>query len=294
MTPEALEFSIVIPTYNRPQRLSDCLKALSQLDYPRDRFEVIVVDDGSSTDLLPVVLPFQSRLHLTLLKQSNAGPAAARNTGAAIASGQCLVFTDDDCMPKPNWLSALSDSFATSPHCLVGGQTLNALLNNTYSTTSQLLIDYLYQYYNSERQCAHFFASNNFALPTELFQKLGGFDTTFPLAAGEDREFCDRWLQAGYTMTYAPNAQILHAHHLTLRTFWKQHFNYGRGAFYFHELRAQRNQQQMKVEPFSFYTNLLTYPLQRVQPLQALGSVVLLLISQAANVLGFFWQQKQA
>jgi GT2 family glycosyltransferase len=289
------QFSIVIPTYNRPDRLRNCLKAIAQVDYPRENFEVIVVDDGSKMLLNSVIEPFQSELSLTLLRQENAGPASARNAGAAIARGQFLVFTDDDCVPTSHWLKALDEQFQKTPDALVGGHTLNALPENIYSTASQLLIDYLYEHYNNRATTANFFASNNFALPIQNFQNIGGFDTTFPLAAGEDREFCDRWLYAGYTMSYAPEAQVFHAHHLTLRSFWKQHFNYGRGAFYFHQLRAQRSQQQIEVEPLSFYFNLLTYPSrQSIQPLLALGAMMLLFTSQVANVAGFFWQQNRA
>ena len=80
-------FSIVIPTYNRPTRLSACLAAMSQLDYPRDRFEVVVVDDGSPTPMDAVVQPLRSQLNISLIRQSNAGPAAARNVGAQKGKG---------------------------------------------------------------------------------------------------------------------------------------------------------------------------------------------------------------
>jgi GT2 family glycosyltransferase len=283
---QSLLFSVVIPTYNRPDRLCTCLQALSQLDYPGDRFEV------SITPLTSVVEPFQTQIHLTLLHQANAGPAAARNRGAAIARGEFLVFTDDDCAPHPDWLRELEAQVQKSPQSLIGGYTVNALAKNIYSTASQLLIDYLYTYYNHDPATASFFASNNFALSRERFQVLGGFDTTFPLAAGEDREFCDRWLQAGYTMTYAPAVQIDHAHSLTLRTFWRQHFNYGRGAFCFHQLRAQRQQQPVRVEPITFYTHLLTYPFSKLShPISASQIALLFFLSQLANVAGFFWQK---
>jgi glycosyltransferase involved in cell wall biosynthesis len=74
-------FSIVIPSYRRPRQLAECLRALSRLEYPRDRFEVIVVDDGGDAPLDEVVAPFGSNLSLTLIRQPNAGPAAARNLG---------------------------------------------------------------------------------------------------------------------------------------------------------------------------------------------------------------------
>lgn len=69
-------FSIVIPTYNRPQPLAKCLEAISQLNYPCDRFEVIIVDDGSPISIEPVVQPFREQFNLTLMTQTNAGRAS--------------------------------------------------------------------------------------------------------------------------------------------------------------------------------------------------------------------------
>src|SRR5690349_8782081 len=100
--------SIIIPTYNRPAPLEQCLKALSQLDYPRDRFEVVVVDDGSTISPAGIVEGFCSRLDIRMLRQANAGPAAARNLGAQEAKGQILAFTDDDCLPDPAWLGRMA------------------------------------------------------------------------------------------------------------------------------------------------------------------------------------------
>lgn len=289
-------FSIVIPTYNRPERLQNCLSAIAQLDYPPDRFEVIVVDDGSKTSVKSVVESVVASvgepLQITLIRQANAGPATARNTGAAQAKGKFLVFTDDDCMPAPDWLKTLEANFVQFPDCLIGGRSLNALPSNLYSTASQVLIDYLYSYFNPALNQSAFFASNNIALPSDRFQAMGGFDTSFPLAAAEDREFCDRWLQHGYCMKYAPEVQIYHAHHLTLAHFWQQHFNYGRGAFHFHRVRAQRRSEPIKVEPLSFYLNLLAYPFRQKPSHTALLLAGLFLVSQAANIAGFFSERK--
>lgn len=285
-------FSIVIPTYNRPQPLKNCLTALLNLDYPRDRFEVIVVDDGSSMPLQSIVNPFQSELSLTLLRQVNSGPAQARNAGAAIARGQFVAFTDDDCTPTANWLTVLAQHFMICPNALLGGKTVNKLSTNLYATAHQVLVDYLYQHYNKNPEQAKFFTSNNMALALEQFQKIGCFDTTFPLAAGEDREFCDRWLFQGYEMCYVVDAVVYHAHAMTLPGFWRQHFNYGQGAFHFHRLRAQRGLGRITVEPMSFYLYLLLYPLR--QPLMRHQKVLISLLfflSQCANTLGFFWKR---
>ncbi|MGI8995339.1 MAG: glycosyltransferase family 2 protein, partial [Pyrinomonadaceae bacterium] len=282
-------FSIIIPTYSRREQLSACLQSLTRLDYPRDRFEVIVVDDGSETPPIAPVALFQDRLNLTLLTQPHAGPATARNTGAAQAKGDFLVFTDDDCAPAPDWLQTLAARFASAPDHAIGGQTLNALHDNLYSTASQALINYLYAYYNAVPGKAVFFTSNNLALPAGRFRAIGGFDTRFLLAAGEDRELCDRWLNHGYPMTFAPEVVVYHAHALTLRSFGRQHFNYGRSAFHFHRVRARRREAGIKVEPLSFYLNMLRRSL--VRGWRGLWPAVLLAVSQLANAAGFFYER---
>lgn len=281
------EFSILVPTYGRPGPLAMCLRSLARLDYPRRGFEVIVVDDGSGIPIEPVVAPYREQLDLKLIRQPNAGPARARNTGAAQATRPFLAFTDDDCRPDSGWLKALAERFSATPENAIGGRTLNALPENPYATASQLLIDYLYAYYNAGGRGPRFFATNNLALPADRFRQLGGFDARFPLAAGEDRDFCDRWLHHGYGLTYAPEAVVYHSHALTWRTFWRQHFHYGRGAFHFHQARARRTGEGIKVEPLSFYFNLLRCPFSRVSPARSPLLATLLAVSQAANLAGF-------
>ena len=283
-------FSIIVPTYNRPERLANCLSAISLLDYPRDRFEVIVVDDGSKTPLDAVVAPLQDTLNIQLLRQENAGPAAARNKGAEVAKGEFLAFTDDDCQPTPSWLTQFAVGFEDEPQAMIGGKTINALDENLFSTASQKLIDYLYEYYNPAKGKDAFFASNNIALPAANFQALNGFDVSFPLAAAEDRDFCDRW-NAKYPMLYLPQAQVNHYHKLSLTSFWRQHFGYGRGAYCFHRLRAQRVAKDLEVEPLSFYFDLLSYPFSQKSRQPRLLLSGLFFVSQVANVAGFFWER---
>ncbi|WP_019507044.1 glycosyltransferase family 2 protein [Pleurocapsa sp. PCC 7319] len=285
-----LFFSIIIPTYNRPERLVSCLKAIALLDYPGDHFEVIVVDDGSETPLDDVIIPFKDNLNIKLLRQNNAGPATARNKGAELAQGEFLAFTDDDCQPNPDWLERFAEGFKKNPDAMIGGKTINALDNNLFSTASQKLIDYLYEYYNSARGKDAFFASNNIATPAANFKALNGFDVSFPLAAAEDRDFCDRW-NSQFPMLYVPEAQVNHYHQLSLASFWRQHFGYGRGAFCFHQLHSQRQSKQLEVEPLSFYFNLLFYPFTQPSEQPKILISGLFFLSQVANVAGFFWEK---
>jgi glycosyltransferase involved in cell wall biosynthesis len=278
-------FSVIVPTYARPLQLDACLHSLAGLEYPRGRLEVIVVDDGSETPASAVVERYQDRLPLTLLTQPNQGPAIARNTGAAASGGDYLAFTDDDCAPASDWLRALAGQFSTTPDHAVGGRTIGALADNPYSTASQLLVDYLIEY--SLARVTPFFTSNNLALPAARFHSIGGFDPTYVRAAAEDREFCDRWLASGFPMVYAPEARVYHAHVLSFRTFLQQHYHYGYGAFRFHRTRHLRRQARLKVEPPSFYLELLRYPYRRYGRQSATRLAILLAAAQAANAAGF-------
>jgi len=279
--------SIVIPTFSRPRELAACLGSLARLDFPRASFDVVVVDDGGPEPLDEVVAPFASALDVQLLRQANAGPAAARNAGARRAKGSLLVFIDDDCAPAPDYLRALAARAAAAPDCTIGGLTINALRGNLCSSASQMLNDYLYAYFNAEPSRARFLTSNNMLVPAGVFRALGGFDTGFRLAAGEDRDFCERLLRDGYSIQYAPEAIIYHSHRLTLRQYLRQHFTYGRGAATVHHRRAAATPGAPAFAPTSFYLNLLRYPFSRESGAPALALAGLFAVSQVATAGGY-------
>ncbi len=285
------KFSIVVPTYNRPERIVACVAALSKQNFPRTEFEVIVVDDGSPQEIAGSLETFHSQCDLKVIRQNNAGPASARNRGLAEASGEFVAYTDDDCCPEADWLEKLQRNFDEEPRAAVGGRVVNVLRDNPYAIASQLLIDYLYEYYNQRKAAPTFFASNNLAFPRQALQELHGFSTDFPLAAAEDREMCDRWLRHGYSLRYDPEAIVLHSHHMDLGKFWRQHFNYGRGAFRFHEVRAAEGSGKRELEPISFYGDLVKYPYRKARHAGAGLLAMLMVVSQAANGAGYFWEK---
>lgn len=291
MSSENLTFSIIIPTYERPVQISRCLESITKLDYPKNKFEVIVVDDGSVNPPETLINSYKDKLNIRLFTQKNVGPAGARNTGAKKANGKFLAFTDDDCEPDTNWLNAFENEFNRDPEIFLGGYTINSLTDNPYSAASQELINYLYSYYNSDRNNATFFASNNIAVRGDLFQDIGGFDVTTLRATAEDREICDRWVYNGHKMTYTTDAVVFHSHDLSLRQYWRQHFNYGRGAYYFRKVRAVRGQEKVKLEPASFYSDLILFPFKRKEIKKQTYISILLVLSQIANALGYYWER---
>ncbi|MGB5952556.1 MAG: glycosyltransferase [Ornithinimicrobium sp.] len=285
------EVTIVIPAFRHPERLRVCLEALVRQDYPTELLTVVIVDDGSPQPLETVCSQFTDRLRLRVHRQSNAGPAVARNVGAGLACGALLAFTDDDCEPEPGWVAALAAAHTAYPQAAIGGAVVNALPEQRCAEASHMLQDFLYEWFTPDAP-SRFFASNNLAMPRQDFQEVGGFDTTFPRPGGEDRELCERWSHGGRPLVEASAAVVRHSHSMGMGGFCRQHWNYGRGAYIVRRRRlafAAVN-ARVRVEPASFYIALMTRPFGRTPLRSAVPLVALLGISQVANAAGFFFE----
>lgn len=287
----SVHFSVIIPTFNRPRSLQSCLDALAALDYPTTRYEVIVVDDGGALPLDELVGGFADRLQITLIRQTNSGPGAARNEGVRRARGSFVAFIDDDCAAEPGWLRELERRFSAQPECAVAGCTVNGLTEDIYATASQMLVHYLFDYYCRNSRRLAFGTSSNLAFPRAALIGIGGFDRSFGLAA-EDRELCDRWNFAGNTLVYADEVRVLHFRQMNFWSFLRQHRSYGQGAFQYHRVRARRTAEPIRVEPLGFYLGMLSYPYSRSPLPQALCISSLLVLSQFMGAVGFFQQRR--
>jgi glycosyltransferase involved in cell wall biosynthesis len=93
--------SVIIPVYNDVERLVLCLEALGKQTYARDRFEVVVVDNGSTSTIRPVVEAFP---YCVAAFEAQPGSYAARNRGIAVSRGEIVCFTDADCVPSEGWI----------------------------------------------------------------------------------------------------------------------------------------------------------------------------------------------
>lgn len=117
---QALPFvSVVVPTFNRARALEDALLSLAVQDYPPEKFEVIVVDNASADETRQLVARVaaenRERLTLKYVPEERRGLVFARHTGAARAAGEILLFTDDDAILDPNWISAVAKVYCLYP-----------------------------------------------------------------------------------------------------------------------------------------------------------------------------------
>ena len=183
----ALAFTVVVPTYGRPEGLRSCLESLVAQRYPRSRFEVIVIDDGSAIPAAPIAASFDDRLQVRVRRQANAGPAAARNHGGMSARGSYIAFLDDDCVAEPGWLRGFESAFLAHPRdTLLGGDLANPFTDNVYAEVGELILRVLLACYRPEPGGVYFFRTANLAVRADEFRACGGFDPMFETA--EDRE----------------------------------------------------------------------------------------------------------
>jgi glycosyltransferase involved in cell wall biosynthesis len=288
------EISLIIPTRRRWDQLWLCLASLAEQTYTRTEWEVIVVIDGDDDVPEQTIARWGDRLPLRVVRQIHAGCGMARNNGSGYARGRFLVFTDDDCQFPPYWLSEYAKHFQATPDCLIAGRPVNALPQNPYSQATQEVIDQLLAQLNVCSENAVLAIGNNFGVPAEDFRALEGFSACYCRVAGaEDRDFAWRWRARGKRIVYASDIIVRHSHDLTLASFLRQHFHYGRGARIFYG-RACPEIDRPKSAGLSFYKSLLLRPWVERNGFSAERQFVLLLASQAAHLVGFLAPRRAA
>ncbi len=215
------KISVIIPAYNAADTISACVQALKNQTIPSERYEIIVVDDGSTDDTAQQAAHTGARV----IRQKNAGAAAARNRGAQMAWGEILLFTDSDCIPAPDWVMQMVAPFADP---LVAGA--KGIYKTEQSGFTPRFVQQEYQ--DKYDGMAHlsqidFVDTYSAAYRRDIFLAMGGFDTTFPGASVEDQEFSFRLAEAGYRLIFAPDAVVFHRHDPTLMDYLRRKFFIG-------------------------------------------------------------------
>ena len=273
MTAAGPGVSVVVPTRDRPGALSACLAALEQQTAPA--FEVVVVDDGSR-DPGAVAAVVAGAPRARLLRGGGRGPAAARNLGAAAARAPVVCFTDDDCRPGPGWIDALARSIDAGA-AVVAGPTCNGRPGDAYGTASQAITNHLVgASLDPATGRVAFAPTSNLACRAEVHRSLP-FDESYPLAAGEDRDWCARLADHGIAIAFQPEAEVMHHQELSLGRFWRQQVRYGRGAFRCHRDRGCGD----RLQPLRFYTGLLRGGFTR-----GVAAGLLVILAQVATAVG--------
>jgi glycosyltransferase involved in cell wall biosynthesis len=231
--------SVIVPTRNRADQLRRCLAAVADQTRPAD--EVVVVDDASR-DPASVRAVVAAVPGARVVASEGQGPAAARNRGVAEAAGAVVCFTDDDCRPEAGWLAAIVDRFTREGRATaaVAGPTVTADASNVFAVASQVVTNHLSA--SSADPVAgtrEFAPTSNLAAWREILLAVP-FDERFPLAAGEDRDWCTSVTRRGDRIRFEPAAVVRHHQDIALASFWRQQQRYGRGAARYHRGQGTR------------------------------------------------------
>jgi glycosyltransferase involved in cell wall biosynthesis len=231
-----MDFSVVIPTYNRLDMLLRVLGALeAQVAAPS--FEVIVINDGSSDGTAEAL---EGRKGITFRTQPNGGPGRARNHGVSLASGRFVVFIGDDTVPEPRFLAEHARTHRQS-----GDDPLAACLGYTGWPGSEhvtAFMDYINDYglqfgykliKDGEVVPFNFFYTSNISIDRQVLLDMP-FDTTFPSAAWEDIELAYRLDARGLKIHYNARAVTRHYHAMTIDSFARRQYTVGKSGAIFY------------------------------------------------------------
>lgn len=230
MSTEQLAASVIIPTYNRSQSLTRALRSLNELDFPRDQYEVVVVDNNSTDDTKQIAEAARSSMALNLkyVTEKRLSFTVARHTGANAAEGQILAYIDDDVVVSRGWLTAVMDVFEGNETVGIVGGPIHPIfeaeppkwIKKCFPMSGALsLLDR-----GSELHETNSAYGPNFSVRKDVLRLVGGFppDTLGVESEGRpnvvekiyigsgDVGLCGRVRKAGYKVIYAPQALVYH------------------------------------------------------------------------------------
>lgn len=222
-----LEFSIVIPVFNRPDELDELLESIVAQNY-EEKFEVIVVDDGSNTSYNELINIYEKQLDLKYCFKKNSGPGDSRNYGIKRAKGNYFILLDSDCLLPENYLSVVAEALSNRYVDAYGGPDkahpsfnhLQKAIN--YSMTSYLSTGGLRGTESSEGEFQ--LRSFNMGFSKMTFLKTKGFSKQ---RIGEDIDFSLRVKDLGFRTRLIPEAFVYHKRRTSLSDFFKQTRNFG-------------------------------------------------------------------
>jgi glycosyltransferase involved in cell wall biosynthesis len=223
-----ITYSIIVATYNRLDELVELIDSLNYMDFDPTRFELIVVDDGSTDGTAEMIEQLDTPYALHLHRQQNQGPGAARNRGMTEANGDYFLFIDSDCTVPASYLNTIDASVRTNQWDAFGGPDtcrpdfpplLKAI---NYSMTSFLGTGGTR---GSSKSVTKFYPrSYNMGIHRKVHEQIGGMND---LRHGQDMDLSARIYEAGFSVGLIEDAYVFHKRRTDLKKFFRQIFNWG-------------------------------------------------------------------
>lgn len=209
--------SVIIPAYNAEKYIERCLKCITNQNYPKEKMEIIVVDNNSSDNTAHIIKSFDVRYIFNEIK----GPSASRNMGITQANGEYIIFTDSDCLADNNFVlnhvKAHLYFKKNNPNVKLVGGGIGGFNKNFWAVCDDFCSWAAHHPGLKSQLGRSHFPSANISIPTKLVEEIGVFNEE--LQIGEDIEYCLRIENKGYKMYFEPKAKVLHINRETFSEF---------------------------------------------------------------------------
>ena len=221
--------SIIIPTKNNGDILEKCLASIQNLDYPKDEYEVIIVDGHSTDGTVEIVKKYGCKV----VYEDKGRISYARDLGVKHAEGEFIAFTDADCVVDRNWLKELIRHFADENVAAVGGPNITPEDDTEFARCVGEVLSFLskpgarYGLREERRREIYHNPTCNVMYKKEVLEEVGGFNHN--LITVDDEELDYRIRRKGYKILYTPKAIVYHYRRPTWKKFAKMAWNYGIG-----------------------------------------------------------------
>lgn len=222
--------SVVVPIYNRADFVPLCLPPLLQQTYPLDRYEIILVDDGSTDDTVARAenLTLSWNGSFRIIQKSNGGPASARNAGYQAAQGELIAFLDSDCVASSNWIEVLVKAFTTSQTAGVGAPVVAGDATNWVARYLDAIDFYRHRVRGGQ---VDYLVTGNVAFRRDALDHVGGFTAETNVWV-EDVELSHRLKRSGYKLTVISDGAVKHyGTPSSIRVLARNLYRYGKGNY---------------------------------------------------------------
>ncbi len=225
-----IKYTVIVAVYNRTDEVKELLESAEKMDFDRELFEILFVDDGSTDGFEGFMKNYRSEsgLQTRTIFQQNMGPGEARNNGMRNALGEYFIYVDSDCMFPPHWLKTIDDNLSLNRHEVFGGpdtwhESFSPLLKAiNYSMTSFLGTAGTR---GKKNGVGRFYPrSFNMGVHRKVFEQIGGMNK---LRHGQDMDFSQRIYDAGFKVGLIHDAYVYHKRRTSLSKFYRQIFNWG-------------------------------------------------------------------
>ena len=211
--------SIIVPALNAEDTIDDCITSLIGQDFHKDKYEIIIIDNGSTDNTLKLLRKYKGKIKL--LCEPNIGSYYARNRGIRKASGEIILFTDSDCIAKKDWINQIIKNFNGKKIIVVSG-AIKAAKKNT------LLREYCDLFCHTQKEYHKIMkaATSNMAVRKKSIVEIGLFNDK--IKSGGDFELCGRMIKKPEQIYFEKNAIIYHQYPKSILKFIKKSFYYGK------------------------------------------------------------------